>query len=70
MQAPEEDSKKTSPFRRPDDKDVFLARDTEKQKRIEAKEKAKSLKIWDKNTATSRLHCKGILVISRILMYL
>ena len=48
----------TSPFKRPDDKDVFLARDTEKQKRMEAKEKAKNLKIWDKKTATSRLPLK------------
>jgi|JI10StandDraft_1071094.scaffolds.fasta_scaffold255083_1 hypothetical protein len=51
-------SLKTSPFKRPDDKDVFLARDTEKQKRMEAKEKAKNLKIWDKKTATSRLPLK------------
>ena len=51
-------SMKTSPFKRPDDKDVFLARDTEKQKRMEAKEKAKNLKIWDKKTATSRLPLK------------
>ena len=49
---------KISPFHRPDDKDVFLARDTEKQKRMEAKEKAKNLKIWDKKTATSRMPLK------------
>jgi hypothetical protein len=49
---------KKSPFHRPDDKDVFLARDTQKQKRIEAKEKAKNLRIWDKKTATSRLPLK------------
>ena len=47
-----------SAFQAPDDKDVFLARDTQKQKRIEAKEKAKNLKIWDKKTATSRLPLK------------
>lgn len=51
-------SMKKSPFHRPDDKDVFLARDTQKQKRMEAKEKAKNLKIWDKKTATSRLPLK------------
>lgn len=49
---------KMSPFQEPDDKDVFMARDIEKQKRIEAKEKAKNLKIWDKKTATSRLPLK------------
>lgn len=58
MQPAADNSKKVSPFRRPDDKDVFLARDTEKQKRIEAKEKARNLKIWDKNTATSRIPLK------------
>jgi hypothetical protein len=40
----ESTQKKVSPFHRPDDKDVFLARDAEKQKRMEAKEKAKNLK--------------------------
>lgn len=42
---------KKSPFQRLDDKDIFLARDTQKQKRIEAKEKSKNLKIWDKKTS-------------------
>lgn len=45
-------------FKTPDDKDLFLARDAQKQKRIEAKEKSKNLKIWDKKTATSRLPLK------------
>lgn len=49
---------KVSAFQAPDDKDIFLARDTQKQKRMEAKEKAKNLKIWDKKTATSRLPLK------------
>lgn len=47
-----------SAFKTPDDKDLFLARDAQKQKRIEAKEKSKNLKIWDKKTATSRLPLK------------
>ena len=42
-----------SPFRPPNDEEVFVTRETEKQKRKEAKEMAKNLKIWDKNTATS-----------------
>ena len=40
-------------FRPPNDEEVFVTRETEKQKRKEAKERAKHLKIWDKNTATS-----------------
>jgi hypothetical protein len=43
-----------SPFRKLNDEEVFITRETEKQKRKEAKEQAKSLKIWDKKTATSR----------------
>jgi hypothetical protein len=42
-----------SPFRPPNDEEVFVTRETEKQKRKEQKEAAKHLKIWDKNTATS-----------------
>lgn len=42
-----------SPFRPPNDEEVFVTRETEKQKRKEEKEAAKNLKIWDKNTATS-----------------
>jgi hypothetical protein len=44
----------SSPFRKLNDEEVFITRETEKQKRKEAKEQAKSLKIWDKKTATSR----------------
>ena len=42
-----------SPFRPPNDEEVFVTRETEKQKKKEAKENAKYLKIWEKNTATS-----------------
>ena len=42
-----------SPFRPPNDEEVFVTRETEKQKKKEAKEMAKTLRIWDKNTATS-----------------
>jgi hypothetical protein len=34
--------------------EVFITRETEKQKRKEAKERARNLKIWDKKTSTSR----------------
>ena len=43
-----------SPFRPPNDEEVFVTRETEKQKKKETKELTKNLKIWDKNTATSR----------------
>lgn len=40
-------------FRPPNDEEVFVTRETEKQKRKEDKERAQHLKIWEKNTATS-----------------
>lgn len=43
-----------SPFKPPNDEEVFLTRETEKQKKKEAKEKAKNMKIWDKKTASNR----------------
>ena len=46
-------NKDKSPFKPPNDEEVFVTRETEKQKRKEAKEAAKNLKIWEKNTATS-----------------
>ena len=42
-----------SPFRPPNDEEVFVTRETEKQKRKEEKEMAKNRKIWEKNTATT-----------------
>ena len=47
------DGSGTSPFRPPNDEEVFVTRETEKQKRKEQKEAAKHLKIWEKNTSTS-----------------
>lgn len=44
----------SSPFKPPNDEEVFLTRETEKQKKKEAKEKAKNMKIWDKKTASNR----------------
>lgn len=52
--------KQFSPFRPPTDEEVFITRETEKQKRKEAKEKAKNLKIWDKKTATTKVPLKKI----------
>ena len=49
-----------SPFKPPNEEEIFIARETEKQKRKEAKEKAKNLKIWDKKTATSRVPLKRV----------
>jgi len=44
----------TSPFRAPNEEQVFITREAEKQKKKEAKEASKHLRIWDKKTATSR----------------
>ena len=49
-----EDKDQRSPFKPPNDEEVFVTRETEKAKKKEAKELLKSQKIWDKNTATSR----------------
>ena len=49
-----------SPFKPPNEEEIFIARETEKQKRKEAKEKAKNLKIWDKKTSTSRVPLKRV----------
>ena len=49
----DEEDMHASIFRPPNDEEVFVTRETEKQKRKEAKERAKNLKIWEKNTATS-----------------
>ena len=43
-----------SPFKPPNDEEVFLTRETEKQKKKEAKELAKNMRIWDKKTASNR----------------
>ena len=50
----------TSPFRKLNDEEVFITRETDKLKRKEAKEQAKSLKIWDKKTSTSRQPLKRV----------
>ena len=39
---------------------MFITREAEKQKKKEAMEAAKHLKIWDKKTATSRMPLKRI----------
>jgi len=49
-----------SPFRKLNDEEVFITRETEKQKRKEAKEQAKNLKIWDKKTSTSRMPLRRV----------
>jgi hypothetical protein len=48
------DDDQNSPFKPPNDEEVFLTRETEKQKKKEAKEKSKNMKIWDKKTASNR----------------
>ena len=48
------DEEGNSPFKPPNDEEVFLTRETEKAKKIEAKERSKHMKIWDKKTASNR----------------
>lgn len=47
-----------SPFSLPNDKDVFLAWDTEKARKKEAKDRTQSLKIWEKKTASTWMELK------------
>ena len=54
MQSFMEDKEQRSPFKPPNDEEVFVTRETEKAKKKEAKESLKHQKIWDKNTSTSR----------------
>ena len=49
-----------SPFRPPNEEQVFITREAEKQRKKESKEAAKHLKIWDKKTATSRMPLKRV----------
>ena len=49
-----EEKEQRSPFKPPNDEEVFVTRETEKAKKKEAKEALKNQKIWEKNTATSR----------------
>ena len=49
-----EATEQRSPFKPPNDEEVFVTRETEKAKKKEAKELLKYQKIWEKNTATSR----------------
>ena len=49
-----------SPFRPPNEEQVFITREAEKQKKKEQKEAAKHLKIWDKKTATSRMPLRRV----------
>ena len=49
-----------SPFKPPNEEQVFITREAEKQKKKEEKEAAKHLKIWDKKTATSRMPLRRV----------
>jgi len=48
----------SNPFRLPSDEEVFVTREAEKRRTQEIKEKQLSLKIWEKNTATSHVPLK------------
>ena len=49
-----------SPFQPPNEEQVFINREAEKQKKKEEKEASKHMKIWDKKTATSRMPLKRV----------
>ena len=49
-----------SPFQPPNEEQVFINREAEKQKKKEQKEAAKHMKIWDKKTATSRMPLRRV----------
>lgn len=49
-----------NPFKPPNEEQVFITREAEKQRKKEAKEQAKNLKIWEKKTATSRMPLKRV----------
>jgi hypothetical protein len=44
-------SAKPSPFKLPTDEEVFITREAERLRKDEEKERARHLKIWDKQTA-------------------
>lgn len=52
MKAEEEDN----PFRLPPDDQIFRIRDQERQRRAEERERVKTMKVWEKTTASSRVH--------------
>jgi len=45
-----------NPFRLPPDDQIFLIREQERQKRVEDRERVKRLHVWEKTTASSRVH--------------
>jgi hypothetical protein len=54
-------SAKTSPFKVPNDEEVFLQREAERAKYQELKKLTKGMKIWEKPTANSRSPLKRVL---------
>jgi len=47
-----------SPFKLPTDEEVFITREAERQEKLEQKEKAKNLKVWDKEISCNKGHLK------------
>lgn len=50
------DGDQDNPFRLPPDDQIFLIREQERQKRAEDRDRVKQLKVWEKTTASSRVH--------------
>mmetsp|Transcript_75871 Transcript_75871/g.173697 ORF Transcript_75871/g.173697 Transcript_75871/m.173697 type:complete len:602 (+) Transcript_75871:140-1945(+) len=51
-----EDDDGGNPFRLPPDDQIFLMREQERKKRAEERDMYKRLKVWEKTTASSRVH--------------
>lgn len=49
------DNGEDNPFRLPPDDQIFLVREQERQKRVEERERAKHLRVWEKHTSSSRV---------------
>mmetsp|Transcript_1361 Transcript_1361/g.2407 ORF Transcript_1361/g.2407 Transcript_1361/m.2407 type:complete len:565 (-) Transcript_1361:80-1774(-) len=50
------DGDQDNPFRLPPDDQIFLIREQERQKRAEDRDRVKQLRVWEKTTASSRVH--------------
>jgi len=50
------EAEEDNPFKLPPDDQIFLIREQERQKRVEERERVKQLRVWEKTTASSRVH--------------
>jgi hypothetical protein len=50
------DADDENPFRLPPDDQIFMIREQERQRRVEERERVKQMRVWEKTTASSRVH--------------